>query len=107
MELVGPPREFHVDPPNSVAIDGPSSTDASDNPGRLSRTYTEAMVESIRRHAFSSAATGCVFTVRIRSDEQGDEQGALAAAACVIKEIRDRNPARQFSDSAAYVERAI
>ena len=78
MDLVGPPRQFHIDNFERVA-------EATEVKG-LQRVYTEAIVESIRCHAFSNAADECQFIVRIR----GDEQGGMAAAASVIRAIRDR-----------------
>jgi predicted NBD/HSP70 family sugar kinase len=78
MDLVGPPRQFHIDNFERVA-------EATEVKG-AQRVYTDAMVESIRCHAFSSAAEECHFIVRIR----GDEQGGMAAAAGVIRAVRDR-----------------
>ncbi|HEX6077395.1 MAG TPA: ROK family protein [Micromonosporaceae bacterium] len=79
LEVVGAPRQFHVENFNTVA-DAKAVTGAG-------RIYTDAMVDSIRNHVFSNAADACQFIVRIRSDEKG----AKAAAACVIRAIRDRS----------------
>lgn len=83
LDLVGPPRQFHIENFNTV-------TDAKAVSG-VGRIYTGAMVENIRNHVFSNAAETCQFIVRIRSDEQG----ARAAAACVIRAIRDRSEAHR------------
>jgi predicted NBD/HSP70 family sugar kinase len=82
MDLLGPPREFHIDNFETV-------TDAKEVAG-VSRIYTGAMVEGIRAHTFSNAAKGCQFIVKIRDDEHG----AMAAAACAIRAIRDRSTVR-------------
>jgi hypothetical protein len=79
LDVVGPPRQFHVsrfdNAADSMAVTG------------VGRIYTDAMVDNIRNHVFSNAADACQFIVRVRSDAQG----AKAAAACVIREIRHQS----------------
>jgi hypothetical protein len=71
--MVGSPRQFHVD-----------KLETSANVVGLARVCIRAMADSIRRHVFSNADE-CRIIVRSRSDEQG----AKAAAACVVHDISD------------------
>lgn len=71
MDLVGPPRTFHIDNLEKVAD--------TEKVSGVSRIYTNAMVHNIRSHVFSNAATDCQFIVRIRSDKQGAESAAASA----------------------------
>lgn len=73
MEMVGAPRQFHVD-----------KLDTAANLVGLASVYIRAMADSIRRNVFSNADE-CRIIVRSRSDEQG----AKAAAACVVHAISD------------------
>jgi predicted NBD/HSP70 family sugar kinase len=66
VDLLGGPREFHV----REFVGGAS----------LSGSYSNAMIEAVRRHGFSNAAEYCHFAFRTRTPEQG----ARAAAACMI-----------------------
>jgi predicted NBD/HSP70 family sugar kinase len=93
LDIVGPPREFHIGNFDAVA-------DAEAAPG-VWRLYTGGMVDSIRRHVFSNAAKDCQFVVRVGSDDQG----AQAAAAAVIRAIRDGSVAPRHRSS-TYVERS-
>jgi predicted NBD/HSP70 family sugar kinase len=66
LDLVGKPREFHV----KEFVGGTN----------LSGAYSSSMIEAVRRHGFSNAADHCHFALRARTPEQG----ARAAAACMI-----------------------
>jgi predicted NBD/HSP70 family sugar kinase/antitoxin (DNA-binding transcriptional repressor) of toxin-antitoxin stability system len=70
-DLVGIPRRFHIESQDY----GPGATG----------TYLGAMVAAIRIHTFSNGAEECKFIVR----PSHDDQGARAAAACLIHHIRD------------------
>ncbi|GIH19274.1 ROK family protein [Rugosimonospora africana] len=92
LDIVGAPRQFHIDNFDTIA-------DAKAVTG-VDRIYTGAMRDSIRAHVFSNAEQECQFIVRIRSDEQG----AKAAAACVIRAIRDRSAAGRAGSITPYAE---
>lgn len=93
MDLVGPPRQFHIDNFDRV-------TEAKAVTG-VERVYTDALIDSVRCHTFSNAADECQFIVRIRDDATG----AKAAAACVIRAIRDRSAIGRLRQSPTYPER--
>jgi predicted NBD/HSP70 family sugar kinase len=93
LDVVGPPRQFHVDNFEAVA--------EAKEVTRIGRIYTGAMMNNIRSHVFSNAAEECQFIVRVRSDEQG----AKAAAACVIRAVRDRSAVGPLGRVPAYAER--
>ena len=78
LNLVGPPRQFHIDNFDKIA-------NAQDFQG-LGRHYQSSMLSAISSSVFSNAAEECQFIIRVRTDEQG----AKAAAACVIHAIRSR-----------------
>ena len=90
LELVGPPRQFHIDKLETAA-----------NVTGFARVYVRAMTDSIRNQVFSNADE-CRFIVRSRSDEQG----AKAAAACVIRAITDGSAVSPRGNLTVYAERS-
>ncbi|MGY0235915.1 ROK family protein [Longispora urticae] len=81
-ELIGRARKFHID--------------SADFGTGLAARYTGAMVETIRTHAFSDGADECQFWVRTTADEQG----ARAAAACLIHQVLQQSTADRTGQSA-------
>lgn len=76
LELLGHARTFHIERP-VVGAD-------AESPTGMWRVYTDAMLEGVRGHVFSTAASDCRFVVKSASNEVG----AKAAAACVIRATR-------------------
>jgi predicted NBD/HSP70 family sugar kinase/antitoxin (DNA-binding transcriptional repressor) of toxin-antitoxin stability system len=71
-ELIGQPRRFYAD--------------SHEYGFGLAALYTREMIETIRTRAFSSGADECQFFVRSTTDDQG----ARAAAACLIHSVLDQ-----------------
>jgi predicted NBD/HSP70 family sugar kinase/antitoxin (DNA-binding transcriptional repressor) of toxin-antitoxin stability system len=67
--LLGSPRSFRIE--SEIPASG------------VARPYVGAMTRAMREHAFSTAAEDCRFIVRTSEDEDG----AAAAAACLIRHV--------------------